>query len=92
MSFIAVPLANDKERGSTTNITIIDDKLFLDWERTEENPDIITVNLRDKLAPNQKLNYSSHILSSPSDKFTKYGYDNNGRDEPKDMVPHSCPI
>jgi hypothetical protein len=43
-------LANDKERGSTTNITIIDDKLFLDWERTEENPDIITVNLRDKLA------------------------------------------
>jgi hypothetical protein len=57
-------LANDKERGSTTNITIIDDKLFLDWERTEENPDIITVNLRDKLAPNQKLNYSSHILSS----------------------------
>jgi hypothetical protein len=49
-------LANDKERAAVPpNITIIDDKLFLDWERTEENPDIITVNLRDKLAPNQKL-------------------------------------
>jgi hypothetical protein len=38
-------LANDKERAAVPpNITIIDDKLFLDWERTEENPDIITVN------------------------------------------------
>jgi hypothetical protein len=39
MSFIAVSTCDDDERGSTTNITIIDDKLFLDWERTEENPD-----------------------------------------------------
>jgi hypothetical protein len=70
-------LANDKERGSTTNITIIDDKLFLDWERTEENPDIITVNLRDKLAPNQKLKLQLTYIVKIGDKFTKYGYDNN---------------
>jgi hypothetical protein len=75
-------LANDKERGSTTNITIIDD-YSLDWERTEENPDIITVNLRDKLAPNQKLKLQLTYIVKISDKFTKYGYDNNGRDEPK---------
>jgi hypothetical protein len=73
-------LASDDERGSTTNLTIIDgNKLFLSWERTEENPDIITVNLRDKLAPNQKLKlYLTYIAKIPSDKFTKYGYDDDG--------------
>ncbi len=73
-------LADEKELGSTTNLTIIDDdKLFLSWERTEENPDIITVNLRDRLAPNQKIKlYLTYIVKVPSDKFTKYGYDDNG--------------
>jgi len=73
-------LAKEEERGSTTNLTIIDDdKLFLSWERTEENPDIITVKLRDKLAPNQKLTlHLTYIVKVPSDKFTKYGYDANG--------------
>jgi hypothetical protein len=73
-------LAKDEERGSTTNLTIIDDdKLFLIWERTEENPDIITVKLRDKLAPNQKLTlHLTYIVKVPSDQFTKYGYDTNG--------------
>jgi hypothetical protein len=41
-------LAKEEERGSTTNITIIDpDKLFLSWERTAENPDLIKVKLRE---------------------------------------------
>jgi hypothetical protein len=73
-------LAKEEERGSTTNLTIIDDdKLFLSWERTEENPDIITVNLRKKLAPNQKLKlHLTYIVKIPSDKFTEYGYDANG--------------
>jgi hypothetical protein len=73
-------LADEKELGSTTNLTIIDDdKLFLSWERTEENPDIITVNLRDRLAPNQKIKlHLTYIVKVPSDKFTKYGYDDNG--------------
>ncbi|MGO4818837.1 aminopeptidase [Flavobacterium sp. W22_SRS_FP1] len=73
-------LAAQKEFGSTTNLTIIDDdKLFLSWERNEENPDIITVNLRDRLAPNQKIKlHLTYIVKVPSDKFTKYGYDDNG--------------
>ena len=37
-------LAKESERGSTTNITIIDDqKLFLNWQRTTESPDVISV-------------------------------------------------
>lgn len=69
-------LAKDEERGSTNGITIIDEnKFFLDWYRTDDQPDIIKVDLHTKLAPHQKitlnLTYKSKI---PSDKFTKYGY------------------
>ncbi|WP_072945689.1 aminopeptidase [Flavobacterium granuli] len=73
-------LANEKEKGSTSNITIIDtNKLFLSWNRTEENPDVISVNLREKLAPTQKtIFYLTYVVKIPSDKFTKYGYDTNG--------------
>jgi hypothetical protein len=73
-------LAEEEERGSTTNITIIDEnKLFLSWERTEDNPDIITVKLREKLAPNERLTlHLTYIVKVPSDKFTKYGYDAAG--------------
>ncbi|EIA07183.1 hypothetical protein [Flavobacterium frigoris] len=70
-------LAKEEERGSTTNLTIIDDnKLFLSSERTDKNPDIITIQLRDKLAPHQKVKlHLTYIVKVPSDKFTKYGYD-----------------
>ncbi|UFH36973.1 aminopeptidase [Flavobacterium acetivorans] len=73
-------LANEKEKGSTNNITIIDaNKLFLGWERTEENPDVISVKLREKLGPKQKTTlYLTYVVKIPSDKFTKYGYDVNG--------------
>ncbi len=73
-------LAKDQERGSTNNLIITNpEKLVYFWERTAQNPDYIVVRLREKLAPNQKvtlhLNYSEKI---PSDKFTKYGYTNEG--------------
>lgn len=73
-------LANEKEKGNTSNITIIDaNKLFLSWNRTEENPDVISVKLREKLAPKQKTTfYLTYVVKIPSDKFTKYGYDTNG--------------
>ena len=73
-------LAKEEERGSTNNITIIDgNQLFLSWDRTEKNPDFIEVKLRDKLAPNQKITLRlTYIAKIPSDKFTKYGYNDNG--------------
>lgn len=69
-------LAKEAERGSTNNITIIDDqKLFLTWLRTEENPDVLTVKLRAPLAPHQKTTiHLTYIVKIPSDAFTKYGY------------------
>ena len=73
-------LAKKEERGGTSNLTILnEDKLFLPWNRTKKNPDYITVDLRDKLAPHQKVTlYLTYFSKIPSNKFTKYGYAENG--------------
>ena len=73
-------LASDSERGETSNLTILNnDKLFLSWTRTPENPDLITVNLREKLAPHQSVTlYLTYFSKIPSNEFTKYGYATNG--------------
>lgn len=73
-------LAKEDERGSTKNLTITDkSQLVLTWERTDKNPDFIVVNLRDKLIPNQKIVlHLTYIAKIPSEKFTKYGYNDKG--------------
>lgn len=70
-------LAKEKERGSTYNITIIDNnKLFLSWNRPKETPDVISVKLREKLAPKASVKlHLTYNVKIPSDKFTKYGHD-----------------
>ena len=73
-------LAKDEERGSTTNLAISNlDKTPFSWERTEKNPDLVTVKLGQKLPPNHKITLRlTYIVKVPSDKFTNYGYHNNG--------------
>ena len=73
-------LAKEEERGSTNHLTILDaDKLALLWERSEKNPDLIIVKLRNPLLPNQKITlHLNYTVKIPSDKFTKYGYGNEG--------------
>jgi hypothetical protein len=73
-------LAKEEERGSTTILSLTDtEQSELVWNRTDENPDFIIVDLKDKLAPNQQINLQlSYIIKIPSDKFTKYGYSDNG--------------
>lgn len=73
-------LANDADRGGTSNLTILNfDKLFLSWNRPQEHPDLITVDLREKLAPNKSVTiYLTYFSKIPSNEFTKYGYANNG--------------
>ena len=49
------------------------------WERTKNNPDCIVIQLKEKLLPNQKTTFNlSYITKIPSDKFTKFGYNDNG--------------
>lgn len=73
-------LASEKERGNTNLINVLStDKTKLTWERTEKNPDFIIVKLDNKLAPNHKaILHLSYIVKVPSDKFTHYGYNENG--------------
>ena len=73
-------LAKEKERGKTYNLTIINDnKLFLSWNRNEKTPDVISVTLREKLAPKTSIKlHLTYSVKVPSNKFTKYGYDDHG--------------
>ena len=73
-------LAKNTERGSTTNLTFIDqNKKFLEWNRTSDHPDLIEVVLREKLLPKQKFSiYITYKIKLPNDKFTGYGYNDNG--------------
>ncbi len=74
-------LAQDKERGQTDNITIIDaNQSMLTWERDDKYPDLIQIRLREKLLPNQKATLKlTYFVKIPSDKFTSYGYGDNGK-------------
>jgi len=69
-------MAKEEERGGTINLIVEDpDKNTLLWERRMKNPDYISIPLRKKLAPNQKITlHLAYASKIPSDKFTKYGF------------------
>ncbi|WP_238698695.1 gluzincin family metallopeptidase [Flavobacterium circumlabens] len=73
-------LAKSEERGNTTILNLTDSADFaLEWERTDKNPDYIVIKLKQKLPPNQKMElHINYIAKIPSDKFTDYGFDQNG--------------
>ena len=73
-------LAKEEDRGKTSNLTISNQNhLSFSWKRTEENPDLVSVKLNKKLAPNEKINLKlNYTVKIPSNKFTKVGYDNLG--------------
>lgn len=73
-------LAKPDERGNTTVLELTDSQFMaLEWERTDENPDFIIIKLKNKLAPNSKIDlHLTYISKIPSDKFTRYGYSQNG--------------
>ena len=73
-------VAKPEERGNTTILNLTDsDNLALEWERTDKNPDYIIVKLNRKLHPGEKIDlHLTYISKIPSDKFTHYGFDQNG--------------
>lgn len=73
-------LANEEERGGTSNLKIsTPEKTALSWERTEKNPDFVIVKLANKLAPNHKTTlHLTYVVKVPSSKFTNYGHYENG--------------
>ena len=73
-------LATTKEKGSTNYLSITDStKSPLSWERPTETPDLLKLQLQNKILPNQKATFIlSYVLKIPDDKYTNYGYNSNG--------------
>ncbi len=79
-------LSDVSEKGFTKNISITnDDATSINWCRLTNKIDLIEVKLDQKLAPNQKkkilLTYS---IKLPNDRFTGFGYSENGNYQLKD--------
>ena len=93
MNFIrGFHLAKAAERGNTTILNLTDsDNTALEWERTDKNPDFIVVKLNRKLHPGEKIDlHLTYISKIPSDKFTRYGFDQNGGMNLKKLVFKPC--
>ena len=73
-------VAKPEERGNTTILNLTgSDNMALEWERTDKNPDFIVVKLNRKIRPGEKLDlHLTYISKIPNDKFTNYGFDQNG--------------
>jgi len=73
-------LADEKERGNTSYLTITDENgASLTWNRLPEQIDLIEVQLPQKLLPGAKVILKmSYAVKVPSDQFTKYGYGAKG--------------
>jgi hypothetical protein len=73
-------LAKAVDRGKTTIINLTETNFSaLEWERSAEDPDYITIRLNRKLLPNEKIDlHLNYIVKIPNDKFTHFGFDQNG--------------
>ena len=73
-------LAKAADRGKTTIINLTETNFSaLEWERSTQDPDYITVKLNRKLLPNEKIVlHLNYIVKIPNDKFTHFGFDQNG--------------
>ena len=73
----AFHLANDDERGSTAIYSIIDqNNLTLEWKRPVNHPDLVEVQLKNPIYPNQQFKFVlTYEVKIPNERFTKFGYD-----------------
>ncbi|MBO9583646.1 MAG: aminopeptidase [Flavobacterium sp.] len=73
-------LAKAADRGKTTIINLTETNyLALEWERSAQDPDYIIVKLNRNLLPNEKIDlHLNYIVKIPNDKFTHFGFDQNG--------------
>lgn len=83
-------LANASERGKTDTIVITSsDKINLAWHRFERHEDVIEVNLPQKLLPNSSTTINiSYKINFPKDRFTRYGWNDQGEMNLKNWFLH----
>lgn len=80
--------ASDKELGKTTIYSIRDrSDLPIAFHRPEKHIDLVEIELKYPLAPGAKISFNiQYEIKIPSDKFTHFGFDNNGKIELKDWL------
>ncbi|MBE0393332.1 aminopeptidase [Flavobacterium sp. PL002] len=73
-------LAQEAERGKTTIISIVDTgKFYYNWNRTDKNPDVVSITLRQPLLPHENITLKiAYTVKIPSAQFTKFGYEESG--------------
>ena len=74
-------LASEKERGFTDIKTIVDENSqIIEWNRHNEKIDIVKLKLNKPILPFSKDTYTLiYLVKIPDAKFTRYGYDSEGR-------------
>ncbi|CAM3548662.1 aminopeptidase N [Flavobacterium gelidilacus] len=74
-------LAKEDDRGFTKINTIVDENFNqLVWENFEEKVDLIKLCLNKTILPNSQQKFlCTYTVKIPNEKFTKYGFDNNGK-------------
>jgi len=76
----AFHLAKDNDRGSTTITSVTDNNnRALNWKRPKGHPDLIELQLANPIYPGRTVSFTfEYLVKVPNDRFTKYGFDNNG--------------
>ncbi len=84
-------VANDLDRGKTTILNIVyENSSALTYKRLDNQIDLLEILLPNKLLPYQKIKISiNYLIKIPNDKFTDYGFNENGRISLKDcfLIP-----
>lgn len=73
----AYHLAGKEDRGFTTVYSVIDqNNLILNWKRPEGHPDLVEIQLKNPIYPNQQFKFIvTYEVKLPNDRFTEFGYD-----------------
>jgi hypothetical protein len=77
----AFHLANESDRGYTQINSVTDEKFqTIQWNRNEKAVDIVEITLNQPIPPysSQKI-MLTYWVKIPNNRFTKYGYDSNGK-------------
>ncbi len=84
-------IANDADRGKTTILNVFDEnRTSIIFNKPENQIDLLEIKLPNKLLPDQKFKFTvNYIVKIPNDKFTDYGFNENGNITLKDwfLVP-----
>src|SRR5690606_17636471 len=76
--------ASESELGKTTIYSLTDNNNNnpMEYYRVEKQVDLVEVYLKEFLNPNEKITLKIHYeVKLPHEKFTRYGFDSNGKIE-----------